>query len=166
VPVFTVAQEPEGLQALANRAEERHTTLQLVPPLESYPGGEILDMGWLPCSCSPFLHSTCSPPLALGLHGKHQRTNAALAMALCRTFIQTRFNLSPPLAVSAGAKQPGEGVSTEVIPNGFRIPDFMKEGLASATWPGRGQQYRAPDSPQVAWYLDGAHTIESLEAGV
>ncbi|KAI9032092.1 Mur ligase [Hyaloraphidium curvatum] len=141
VPAFTVLQEPEALAMLAKRAEERNTALRMVLPLEAYPGGGSLE---------------------LGLHGSHQRTNAALAVALCRTFCQKRYAVEPPLALPT---QPSAavGVPSDTLPPGFELPDFIKEGLKAARWPGRGQEFRQQGG-HVNWFLDGAHTVESLEA--
>lgn len=49
------------------------------------------------------------------------------------------------------------------------IPDSFKEGLKLVTWPGRGQELPiqetkyAHKSHNATWYLDGAHTVESLQ---
>jgi folylpolyglutamate synthase len=52
---------------------------------------------------------------------------------------------------------------TEDVPEGF------KKGLELVKWPGRGQQLNIKDTKYAStknnttWYLDGAHTIESLQ---
>ena len=43
------------------------------------------------------------------------------------------------------------------------IPESFKHGLATAKWPGRCQTIIDPTRAGVTWYLDGAHTVESLE---
>lgn len=48
------------------------------------------------------------------------------------------------------------------------VPDGFKKGLELVKWPGRGQQLNIKDTKYTSsnnnatWYLDGAHTIESL----
>ncbi|KAJ7178996.1 Mur ligase [Mycena filopes] len=78
--------------------------------------------------------------LKLGLAGVHQIQNATLAVHLVRSFLQSR---GP--------------ISDEVLPN-----DFVR-GLENARWPGRCQTVQDPAFSSTTWYLDGAHTLESLE---
>lgn len=44
------------------------------------------------------------------------------------------------------------------------LPEQVVEGLQNARWPGRCQVVddRQPERQGVTWYLDGAHTVESL----
>ncbi|KAJ7068414.1 FolC bifunctional protein [Mycena amicta] len=87
------------------------------------------------------------PPIAqlseiqLGLAGKHQAQNATLAIHLARTFLQAR-----------------DGSSSDTI----LLPEFVR-GLEKARWPGRCQTVEDPVYTNTTWYLDGAHTLESLE---
>lgn len=52
-----------------------------------------------------------------------------------------------------------------------RIPEGFHEGLKKVVWPGRGQRLpiantkyasKVADDKNVTWFLDGAHTVESL----
>lgn len=49
------------------------------------------------------------------------------------------------------------------------VPEGFKKGLKNVTWPGRGQELSiketkyATQSNNATWYLDGAHTVESLQ---
>ena len=43
------------------------------------------------------------------------------------------------------------------------LPESFKRGLAITKWPGRCQTIPDPTRDRVTWYLDGAHTAESLE---
>ena len=43
------------------------------------------------------------------------------------------------------------------------LPESFKRGLATTKWPGRCQTIVDPIRTGVTWYLDGAHTVESLE---
>ncbi|KAI9024460.1 Mur ligase [Phycomyces nitens] len=86
----------------------------------------------------------------IGLAGIHQKYNALTAIALCKIWL----------------KHCRQVELTEAVPAGFR------KGLANVKWPGRGQQLSStdtkcasqiPKSKEVTWYLDGAHTLESLQ---
>ena len=76
----------------------------------------------------------------LGLAGKHQRENAALAVALSRELFRV-----------CGASFADQGT------------DAMYTGLAQVSWPARCQTV-FHDSH--TFRLDGAHTIQSLQAGL
>ncbi|TFK55902.1 FolC bifunctional protein [Heliocybe sulcata] len=78
----------------------------------------------------------------LGLAGHHQIMNAALAVAMSRKFFQLRS--------STTFEEP--------------LPESFIEGLKNAKWPGRCQSVSDPKSTGTTWFLDGAHTIESLNA--
>lgn len=73
---------------------------------------------------------------ALGLHGKFQQLNATLACYLAAERLG--------IALSKHNDLPREFVT----------------GLQQASWPGRCQRV---ETPRACWYLDGAHTVESLE---
>ncbi|KAI0304213.1 Mur ligase [Russula brevipes] len=42
------------------------------------------------------------------------------------------------------------------------LSDTFIEGLKAARWPGRCQTVNDPRYPPIVWFLDGAHTVESL----
>jgi folylpolyglutamate synthase len=42
------------------------------------------------------------------------------------------------------------------------LPTIMT-GLEAAKWPGRCQTVQDPSHNPTRWYLDGAHTLESLD---
>ncbi|KNZ74796.1 Folylpolyglutamate synthase [Termitomyces sp. J132] len=71
----------------------------------------------------------------LGLAGAHQVQNASLAVALSRSFL--------------GFQTP--------------LPETFVTALRKTRWPGRCQTIVDPNRDNVTWYLDGAHTVESLE---
>lgn len=77
------------------------------------------------------------PPLAMG--GEHMKRNAALALALSRTF-QTKLPYAP------------------LEPHEERV-------LATAQYPGRSQIVPIPRL-NLRLFIDGAHTPESIRAGV
>ncbi|KAJ3174085.1 Folylpolyglutamate synthetase [Geranomyces variabilis] len=77
-----------------------------------------------------------------GMPGAYQKVNGALAIALCREWVAQRRK--------AGVEIFGEEEA-------FRL------GLETANWPGRAQTYKSAQYPTVTWYLDGAHTKESMQ---
>ncbi|OCH87911.1 FolC bifunctional protein [Obba rivulosa] len=77
----------------------------------------------------------------LGLAGEHQVQNADLAVHLARVFLRQTTSLN----VEAS------------------LPEPFVQGLAQAKWPGRCQTVPDARDPLLTWFLDGAHTIESLE---
>lgn len=91
--------------------------------------------------------------MKLGLAGSHQATNASLAVQLCNAFFKAQpipySSTSAPLSIDAQA-------DTATLSDGFL------EGLKEAHWPGRCQTVRDSLDRRSFWYLDGAHTVESL----
>lgn len=79
--------------------------------------------------------------LCLGLSGAHQYQNAGLAIHLARKFFQTLEGTEP---------------SDTLVPTEIKA-------LEQAKWPGRCQTVADPKHPQTTWFLDGAHTTESLD---
>ncbi|KAF7725100.1 Folylpolyglutamate synthetase [Apophysomyces ossiformis] len=87
--------------------------------------------------------------IEIGLAGIHQKYNALVAIELCRIWLE---------------KCRGLKLSTNPVPAEFT------EGLRRVQWPGRGQKvgisetkYAGKVSQELSWYLDGAHTVESLD---
>ncbi|GMF12497.1 unnamed protein product [Phytophthora lilii] len=82
----------------------------------------------------------------LGLHGDYQRTNAGLAVALASTWLRHKRgeDATAPLDLASALK-----------------PD-VKEGLKYAFWPGRAQLWE-DEAHKTRFYIDGAHTLRSLE---
>ena len=112
VPALSVKQDqPSGQAVLQSYAEEVGAPFEVVPSI---------------------------PATRLGIRGDHQRINAALAVALSKSFLSTR-----------GQKY------TESLPESFRKP------LEETRWPGRCQRVQ---KGKTTWMLDGAHTTESLRS--
>lgn len=78
------------------------------------------------------------------MSGSYQWVNAALAVALCKEWIKQQ-----------------EAVGKQLIGG----DDAIKHGLQTAQWPGRAQKFVAAGYPKITWYLDGAHTKESMQVG-
>ena len=83
-----------------------------------------------------------------GLAGKHQKLNAALASSLVKEWIRLKR---------------GSGSEISSIDEAGDDENAIIEGLAKASWLGRCQLLQNPSFPSTTWYLDGAHTRESLE---
>ncbi|KAJ3057376.1 Folylpolyglutamate synthetase [Rhizophlyctis rosea] len=77
----------------------------------------------------------------IGLAGAHQQMNAAVAVSLCREWAVRRKDAGVAIAAPESA---------------------IDEGLRKTRWPGRGQIYVTKEYPSVTWFLDGAHTPESM----
>ncbi|KAG6821585.1 hypothetical protein H0H93_000094 [Arthromyces matolae] len=80
--------------------------------------------------------------LELGLAGDHQIQNASLAVELARSFLASRN-------------------SSYVRESSLTEPFVL--ALKETKWPGRCQTVFDPRRENVTWYLDGAHTVESLQ---
>ncbi|PVG03448.1 FolC bifunctional protein [Serendipita vermifera] len=83
--------------------------------------------------------------IELGLAGKHQLQNASLALHLVQAYLKAK-------PADSGAP------NSNVTP----FSEEQKAGLINARWPGRCQTVEDPQYPKSRWFLDGAHTIESL----
>ncbi|KAJ3573349.1 hypothetical protein NP233_g2487 [Leucocoprinus birnbaumii] len=82
-----------------------------------------------------------SSPVSLRLAGKHQIQNATIAVELARRFLQERH----------------------ALPDASDLPQSFIDGLKATRWPGRCQTVADPLKDKLTWYLDGAHTVESLD---
>ncbi|XP_064891976.1 folylpolyglutamate synthase, mitochondrial isoform X3 [Columba livia] len=158
VPAFTVAQPERPLEVLRDRARERECPLYLCPELDAFErDGRALE---------------------LGLAGAHQRSNAALALQLARTWLQRRGcrgktgetgmeGLDPaavPSVLAGHRMLDAELVGRPVPPAPtFHPTDAMIQGLRDTEWLGRTQVL---PHGAVTWYLDGAHTTSSIQACV
>nr|XP_045228625.1 folylpolyglutamate synthase, mitochondrial isoform X4 [Macaca fascicularis] len=139
VPAFTVLQ-PEGpLAVLRDRAQQISCPLYLCPTLEALEEG--------------------GPPLALGLDGEHQRSNAALALQLAHCWLQRQDHHG---AGEVKASRPGLLWQLPLAPV-FQPTSHMRLGLRNTEWLGRTQVLRRGP---LTWYLDGAHTPSSVQACV
>ncbi|XP_010611916.1 folylpolyglutamate synthase, mitochondrial isoform X2 [Fukomys damarensis] len=139
VPAFTVLQ-PEGpLAVLRERAQQISCPLYLCPPLEALEEG--------------------GPPLTLGLEGEHQRSNAALALQLVHCWLRQQEHRGLGELRTSG---PSIRWQLPLAPV-FQPTAHMQHGLQDTEWPGRTQMLR---HGPLTWYLDGAHTVSSVQACV
>ena len=79
--------------------------------------------------------------IKLGLAADFQQTNASLAIAIAH------YQLS---ALGHGSFRPGQ-----------ELPPKFIRGLEEVRWPGRCDKRHENN---IAWHIDGAHTLESIEA--
>ncbi|XP_031103788.1 folylpolyglutamate synthase isoform X3 [Ipomoea triloba] len=136
VPAFTVPQPSEAMEVLYDRAQKLMVPLKVVTPLDS----KVLK------------------DVKLILSGDHQLTNAALAVSLCKSWLKT-----------TGPRQLENADWDETLPHKFLI------GLSSAHLSGRAQIVQDDTIKNssgvngsypggLTFYLDGAHSPESMEA--
>ena len=135
VPAFTSdRQDPEAMASLVRRAGELDVPLYVPPPL--------------------------ADDVVVGLAGEHQRLNAALAVAICRTWETRRATHTTDDAHGGDAPQADLKAP---------LSEAYRAGLAAVRWPGRAQ-VEVDDPPphgagdDLTFYLDGAHTPESVTA--
>nr|XP_012146435.1 PREDICTED: folylpolyglutamate synthase, mitochondrial-like isoform X4 [Megachile rotundata] len=144
---FTVPQLPQAMSVLEERAMEKDCTLHLVPPFQEYRWQNL----------SPILNITNSI----------QQQNASLAIQMAITWMaksdkysdssynilnNSKFYRNRNAQLSIATKQ-------AQLPNIIDV-DKIAVGLASCKWPGRMQIL---ESSIGNFYLDGAHTFESIE---
>ena len=79
-----------------------------------------------------------------GLAGAHQYQNASLAVHVAQIFMREKEDAEPK----------------EVLPEAF------VRGLEETRWPGRCQTVPDTENTNLTWFLDGAHTLESLDCCV
>jgi folylpolyglutamate synthase len=84
----------------------------------------------------------------LGIAGEQQKQNAALALELANAWLHKRGRPEEAAFIHDGR---------------FDVTEKMAQGLARCSWPGRSQTVAVND--RLTYYLDGAHTAESLEVG-
>ncbi|XP_041998981.1 folylpolyglutamate synthase-like isoform X1 [Salvia splendens] len=140
VPAFTVTQPSEAMGVLQQKARDLMVPLEVVAPLDR----------------------SNLKGIELSLSGDHQFTNAGLASALCKSWLQSTGNWEKLL------QHPGEEDN---------IPDAFLRGLQTARLSGRAEIVRDSTlsssamaseaentSGDLVFYLDGAHSPESIEA--
>ncbi|ORY00443.1 Mur ligase [Clohesyomyces aquaticus] len=81
----------------------------------------------------------------LGLSAEFQKVNASVAIAVAAAHLRTLGDMSVP-----------DPTTTPNIP----LPAEFIRGLEQVHWPGRCEVRREKN---VAWHIDGGHTLESIE---
>lgn len=152
IPVFTSPQPPGALEVLHERAKEIGCKLELAPTFSSYqrPGEKF----------------------KLGIAGHMQKVNASLALQLTRVWMKSQGALPDEIVNgvtdSVISDETLNGFSDSVT-NGYKNVDVAKsfpllpaviDGLVECKWLGRNQTIK---KNKLTYYLDGAHTIESIQ---
>ncbi|KAF7185661.1 Folylpolyglutamate synthase [Pseudocercospora fuligena] len=133
-PAYTVAQPEGAMKVLEKRAEEKQVVLQEVPI------------------------GKCLRKVAIVPDEDYQKRNASLAIVLASRVLD-KFNL--PLDKRRLDVTPGSGPNElATVSLDENLPDLFKSGLKTSLWRGRGEIVRREYG---TWYLDGAHTTESLK---
>ncbi|KAI3372664.1 hypothetical protein L3Q82_022712, partial [Scortum barcoo] len=135
VPAFTVRQQPGPLRVLQHRAEEIGCPLWVCPDLDQY--------------------EAMVGPLSLGLAGRHQRSNAQLALQLSNSWLQRHEEEE-----RGGISKKHCGKHQKRMGKSYFEASFS---LQETEWLGRNQTLRRGS---VTYYLDGAHNTDSMEACV
>ncbi|XP_060574519.1 folylpolyglutamate synthase, mitochondrial-like isoform X2 [Ruditapes philippinarum] len=142
VPSFTVPQCESAMSVIKERAAEIGAPLSVCPDIRTY--GE---------------------DIKLGIKGSIQVLNASLSLQLCNTWIQKIKEKSSSEEVSdCGDSQEQTSTSKSncdiKIAEAFQLTPQHLAGLAQCQWLGRNQTIREPG---ITYYLDGAHTVESIQ---
>lgn len=88
----------------------------------------------------------------LGIHGDFQITNASLAAGMCAAHLNKIGHPEAPKLPASTAW------------DNFTLPEKFVQGLVHCKWEGRCQTVQSPQHANLRWYLDGAHTKDSIEA--
>lgn len=141
-PALTVEQEDESMQMLQKVAGEKQTPLKIVPRLDEY------------CFTDKEGKSHNGGDIPLGLAGEHQLENAALAIQLAATW-ESRFG-------KCISRNSGALYRSEMILNDKFLPSEYVKGLETVRWPGRAEIFKDCESDNLTYFVDGAHTPESI----
>ena len=100
--------------------------------------------------------------IELGLKGDVQFINSSLAIQIAKYWIDKYNNNS--LNKFKWVQDNHINKLNDSIPilNEIIIDNYFKNGLEKCFWPGRNQIIES-DNKNVTYYIDGAHTIESIE---
>jgi len=142
-PAFSVPQKPDAMQTLEEVARSKQTPISIIEPLNAYDFTSNELQETVPASL-----------IKLGLPGEHQRENAALAIKLAAVWESRCGVLS-----NDKAKERASMILEE-----YRLPKEYVSGLEDAKWPGRAEIFNDPESCNMTFFIDGAHTPESLKA--
>ncbi|KAF0274940.1 hypothetical protein FOG51_00118 [Hanseniaspora uvarum] len=100
------------------------------------------------------LDSKINKAFNLGINGDFQKVNASLATALSINHINKIADNKIPIEFETKN-------GSNVWDHKMNVPDFIKDGLQECKWEGRCQTIK--DTDFKTWYLDGAHTIDSIQ---
>ncbi|KAK5582351.1 hypothetical protein RB653_003934 [Dictyostelium firmibasis] len=147
IPVFTVASQlPEAMNVLVNHSNQVKSPLAIVPSIDQYTIGGNGKIE------------------SIGLKGEHQLENASLAIALANCwFKKQNFKDSNEIFIATDNHS-----RYRYETNNYNVSQFtpllksIELGLKNCEWAGRAQHFTNPTHfPNMDFYLDGAHTVES-----
>ena len=102
--------------------------------------------------------------IKLGLPGDHQRSNASLAIAIMDRFLASSEGskvFSAPSELEPESDADPAQAQAQAQAHG-KLAAWQRAGIEQARWPGRCQIVPSKTDAQLTWYLDGAHTTDSL----
>ncbi|PVU86398.1 hypothetical protein BB559_006529 [Furculomyces boomerangus] len=142
VAISAPDQDSEAIKVFEKVAEERHCEFKIAKTLDQY----------IQHTNSLKLHAP-----EIGIAGEHQVINAALAVELCFQWMKrSKWSAKHPEAIQ----------DTDIENTGKYLPEWVLEGLKKTKWPGRSHSFIPPKHPNIKWFLDGAHTKDSMNACV
>ncbi|OMJ13836.1 putative folylpolyglutamate synthase [Smittium culicis] len=178
--------QPEALRVFQSRAEEKNATLKVCRRLDL-----SLNPGNVAQSISPDQKSeeknelkrgsngssdktsdqegagisgmsqtgseSSSAFLKLGIDGAHQVQNAAIAIETVFDWMSKTGN-DKKLGLEIPKLKLGEAYSVR------NLPRWVVRALSSTFWPGRSQHFVSENYKGISWYIDGAHTVDSLQS--
>ena len=141
-PALTVGQRADAMQTLEAVAREKEVALEEVVPLDLYTR-EAGVYG--------------SSPIRLGLAGAHQVENAALAVQLAAVW-EGRYGRT------LAGKEAGAVARAKQVLERRVLPEAYVAGLERVRWPGRAEIFQDDEAAGLTFFVDGAHTPESIGA--
>lgn len=135
-------QKIEALAVLLDRAKERDCSIQICPSLNDY--------------------QTDNRTIKLGINGSVQRLNASLALQISDHFLQTvstnhSNHLNHP---NCAINHSNDQINQQLYANSFKIDNDCLDAIEQCRWRGRFEMIKLKN--KLTFYLDGAHTVESL----
>ena len=140
VPAVMVPQQPEAEHAIRACAHSSGVVLETVGAeitVREEPAQSLQE--WPPPRASVRMPDGTEYRATLGLRGRHQIENWALAVRLAEIFYRTKFNAA-------------------------LAPEAVARGSLNVVWPGRLERMEIPGQHNgPALFLDGAHNAASME---
>ena len=138
---FTSPQVPEAMRSLEKKKEEVGCELVVARQIDLDGNEDGNNTGG-------------EEKVVLGLSGPHQRINASLAVELVKEWARKTKHRG---ILAELEKEREKKPEAKLV-----LPDTFRRGLEKTRWPGREQIVRDEHSKNLTFYLDGAHTEESM----
>ncbi|KAN0022459.1 hypothetical protein ACTFIU_004650 [Dictyostelium citrinum] len=151
IPVFTVSSQlPEAMDVLVDHSNKTKSPLSIVPSIDQYTTSSD--------------NNNNNKIESIGLKGNHQLENASLAIALANCWFkkQTFKDVNEIFNCSENHKQYNYETNNYNVTQFTPLLKSIELGLKNCEWAGRAQHFTNPSHfPNMDFYLDGAHTVES-----